>query len=155
MKDKILIVDDDNLIRQLLSLVLMSAGYSVVEAVNGKDALDKLGETDGAINAIITDLRMPQMDGIELTRELRMNPAYECVPVIVLTSDFLGYKKREGEQAGVNGWISKPFIPQQLVHAIKRFKSDRHPGKLMCDRTSMNSAVISSCVAATAKGGEI
>ena len=134
VKDKILIVDDDTLIRQLLSLVLRSAGYSVVEAVNGKDALDKLGERDGAIDMIITDLRMPQMDGLELTRELRTNSAYESVPVIILTSDFLGYKKREGEEAGVDCWISKPFIPQQLIHTIRKFESSRYPGALICDQ---------------------
>ncbi|MEJ2696542.1 MAG: response regulator [Candidatus Sulfobium sp.] len=134
MKNKILIVDDDRLIRQLLSLILRSAGYSVVEAVNGEDALDKLKEI--AIDLVITDLRMPGIDGIELTRELRMNPEYEYVPVIMLTSDFMGYKRREGEQAGVNGWISKPFIPQQLVRTIREFQSDREPGELACNQAS-------------------
>jgi two-component system, chemotaxis family, chemotaxis protein CheY len=132
MKNKILIVDDDALIRQLLSLILRSAGYSVVEAVNGKDALDKLNEA--AIDLVITDLRMPQMDGIELTREIRMNPDYEYVPVVMLTSDFQGYKRQEGEQAGVNSWISKPFIPQKLIHTLRKFDSDRQSSELVCNQ---------------------
>ena len=132
MKKKILIVDDDALIRQLLSLILKSAGYSVVEAVNGKDALDKLNEA--TIDLIITDLRMPQMDGIELTRKIRTNPDYEHVPVVMLTSDFQGYKRQEGEQAGVNSWISKPFIPQKLIHTLREFDSYRQSSDLVCNQ---------------------
>lgn len=134
VKSRILIVDDDALIRQLLALILRSAGYSILEAENGKDALDKLRET--AIDLVITDLRMPQMDGIELTRELRTYPSYEHVPVIMLTSDFQGYKRHEGEQAGVNGWIAKPFIPQRLIHTIRKFESVRLPGALLCNQAS-------------------
>ncbi|MEJ2685300.1 MAG: response regulator [Candidatus Sulfobium sp.] len=132
MKNKILIVDDDTLIRQLLSLILRSAGYSVVEAVNGKDALDKVREA--SVNLVITDLRMPQMDGIELARELRTDPEHQYVPIIMLTSDFQEYKKREGEQVGVNSWISKPFIPQRLIHTIREFESDRQPADLVCNQ---------------------
>lgn len=129
MRNKILVVDDDVLIRQLLSLVLRSAGYAVIEAVNGKDALGRLNEAE--VSAIITDLRMPGMDGIELTKELRKKPAYEYVPIIMLTSDFQGYKKHEGEQAGVSVWISKPFIPQKLIHTIRSFEPE---GQLSCSQ---------------------
>lgn len=129
---KVLIVDDDFLIRQLLSLILRSAGYSVLEAENGKDALEKL--SSDSIDTVITDLRMPQMDGIELTRAIRMNPAYEDVPVIMLTSDFRGYKEIEGDQAGVTDWISKPFIPQQLIQTISKFQSQRQAGELVCNQ---------------------
>jgi len=129
---KVLIVDDDFLIRQLLSLILRSAGYSVLEAENGRDALEKL--SSDSIDTVITDLRMPQMDGIELTRAIRMNPAYEDVPVIMLTSDFRGYKEIEGDQAGVTDWISKPFIPQQLIQTISKFQSQRQAGELVCNQ---------------------
>jgi two-component system, chemotaxis family, chemotaxis protein CheY len=132
MKKNILIVDDDALIRQLVSLILRSAGYSVVEAVNGKDALDKLNEA--AIDLVITDLRMPQMDGIELTREIRTKPDYRYVPVVMLTSDFHEYKRREGEQAGVSSWISKPFIPQQLIHTLRKFECYRQSPGLVCNQ---------------------
>lgn len=131
-KIKILIVDDDTLIRQLLSLILRSSGYSVVEAENGKDALEKVREA--SVNMVITDLRMPQMDGIELSRELRADPGHRDVPIIMLTSDFQGYKEREGEQAGVSSWISKPFIPQRLIHTIREFELDRQPANLVCNQ---------------------
>lgn len=134
MKIRVLIVDDDVLIRQLLSLILRSAGYSVIEAVNGKDAMDKIAEA--SIDLVVTDLRMPEMDGIEFTRKLRMNSAYGYLPVIMLTSDFQGYKRLEGEQAGVNGWISKPFIPQQLIGTIRKLEPVRHAGKLVCNQAS-------------------
>lgn len=132
VKDRVLIVDDDSLIRELISLILRSAGYSVLTAENGEDALDKLKGT--SVDTIVTDLRMPRMDGIEFTRELRMNPAYEDVPVIMLTSDFRGYKERAGEQAGVTDWISKPFIPQHLIQSIKKFQSERQTGELACSQ---------------------
>lgn len=130
--NRVLIVDDDFLIRQLLSLILRSAGYSVLEAENGKDALDKL--SSHPVDAVITDLRMPQMDGIELTKAIRTNPAYEDIPVIMLTSDFRGYKEREGGQAGVTDWISKPFIPQQLIQTIRKFQAERQAGVLVCNQ---------------------
>lgn len=123
MKRRILIVDDDALIRQLLALILTSAGYSVTEAVDGRDAMNKLGGK--AVNLVITDLRMPKMDGIELTRELRGNPSYENLPVVMLTSDFQDYKRREAEEAGVDRWISKPFIPNRLIHTLRTLESDR------------------------------
>lgn len=132
MKIRVMIVDDDILIRQLLSLILRSAGYSVVEATDGKDAMDKLSEA--AIDLVVTDLRMPGMDGMEFTRRIRMNSAYGDLPVIMLTSDFQGYKRLEGEQAGVNGWISKPFIPQQLLQTIKKFQSESQHGELACNQ---------------------
>jgi two-component system chemotaxis response regulator CheY len=68
---------------------------------------------------VITDLRMPQMDGIEFIRELRKKPAYRSLPVVVLTSEFQEYKKREAEQAGISGWVAKPFIPRQLMPAVE------------------------------------
>jgi two-component system chemotaxis response regulator CheY len=121
MTRRILIVDDDALIRQLLVLILTSAGYSVTEAINGRDALDKLGER--AVNLVITDLRMPQMDGIELTRELRRNPSYEKLPIVMLTSDFQDYKRREAEEAGVDRWITKPFIRNRLIRTVRTLES--------------------------------
>jgi two-component system, chemotaxis family, chemotaxis protein CheY len=115
----VLIVDDDELIRKLITLILETAGYTVVEAVNGKDALNKLNGMN--VEMIITDLRMPHMDGMEFIKHLRSKPAYRSVPIVAMTAEFLGYKKKEGEQAGVTDWILKPFLPQQLLHTVKRF----------------------------------
>jgi two-component system chemotaxis response regulator CheY len=117
IRKKVLLVEDNDHVRQLVSLILRARGYSVIEAVNGRDALKKL--TEGEVKMVITDLRMPQMDGIEFIRELRKKPAYRSLPVVVLTSEFQEYKKREAEQAGISGWIAKPFIPRQLMHAVE------------------------------------
>ena len=110
IRKKVLLVEDNDYVRQLVSLILRARGYSVVEAVNGRDALDKL--TEGDVKMVITDLGMPQMDGIEFIRELRKKPAYRALPVVVLTSEFQEYRKRKAEQAGISGWIAKPFIPR-------------------------------------------
>jgi two-component system chemotaxis response regulator CheY len=123
MKKNVLVVDDDSLIRQLVSLILRSAGYTAIEAVNGADALNKLGSA--RVEMVITDLRMPQMDGVEFIRQLRKRPEHESTPVVMMTSDFPDYKKKEGALAGVNEWISKPFIPQQLMHTVRKFASER------------------------------
>jgi len=117
IRKKVLLVEDDDYVRQLVSLILRARGYSVVEAVNGRDALDKL--TEGEVKMVITDLGMPQMDGIEFIRELRKKPAYRALPVVVLTSEFQEYRKREAEQAGISGWLAKPFIPRQLMYAVE------------------------------------
>lgn len=119
VKKNVLVVDDDSLIRQLVALMLRASGFTVIEAVNGQDALAKLD--DSPVGIVITDLRMPQMDGLEFTRELRRKPDYKDVPVVMLTSEFSDYKRTEGISVGVDEWISKPFIPQQLLHAVRRF----------------------------------
>ncbi|MBA4373950.1 MAG: hypothetical protein C0402_13960 [Thermodesulfovibrio sp.] len=115
----IMIVDDEETIRQLISLILRTEGHTVVEAVHGRDALDKVtGET---IDMVITDLRMPQMDGIMLTRELRSRPYTFSIPIVMLTTGFDGYKKNEADRAGVNERIKKPLIHQQLVETVRRY----------------------------------
>ncbi|MDA8083778.1 MAG: response regulator [Nitrospiraceae bacterium] len=121
MKKKILIVDDESAIRQLISLILRTEGYTVLEAVHGRDALDKID--GGVIDMVITDLRMPQMDGISFTRELRNRPEGMNIPVVMLTTGFDGYKKTEAENAGVNDRITKPLLHQQLVDTVRRYSS--------------------------------
>ena len=115
----VLVVDDEANIRQLAALILESAGYKVFEALDGNEALHTLNRYD--IRIVITDLRMPHMNGIELTRNLRRKPAYRQLPVVMMTSGFNGYKKREGEEAGVTDWISKAYMHQQLLPLVKRF----------------------------------
>lgn len=115
----IMIVDDEETIRQLIALILKAEGHTVVEAVHGRDALDKL--TGEPIDMVITDLRMPQMDGIMLTRELRSRPYSFSIPVVMLTTGFDGYKKNEADRAGVNGRVKKPLIHQQLLETVRRY----------------------------------
>jgi len=123
MVRNVLVVDDERLIRQIISIILKSAGYKVIEAVSGDDALSKM--TDRDFGLVITDLRLPGMDGIEFIKQLRSESAYASVPVIMLTSEFSDFKKREAEIAGVSDWIVKPFIRQQLLQSVRKFMGKR------------------------------
>lgn len=117
MSKKIMTVDDSATIRQMLSFTLKDAGYEVIEAVDGQDACDKL--KDCPVSMVITDLNMPQKDGIELIREVRKDPANRFVPIIMLTTESQEKKKQEGKAAGASGWIVKPFSPEQLLAVVK------------------------------------
>jgi two-component system chemotaxis response regulator CheY len=99
-------------------LVLQSAGYQVIEAVDGNDALAKL--TGKEVDLVLTDINMPEMDGIEFTRQLRSIPAYKFIPVIMLTTESQPEKKQQGKAAGATGWIVKPFNQDQLLAVIKK-----------------------------------
>ena len=114
----IMTVDDSASVRQMVSFTLQQAGYEVITAVDGKDALSK---TNGAaINMVITDLNMPNLDGINLIRQLRAQAKYKFIPIIMLTTESQGDKKLEGKAAGATGWIVKPFKPEQLVAVVKK-----------------------------------
>ncbi len=118
MSKLIMTVDDSASIRQMVSFTLKGAGYEVLEAVDGQDALTKV---DGSgINMMITDLNMPNMDGIELIRNVRANAAFKFIPIIMLTTESQAEKKQEGKSAGATGWIVKPFKPEQLLAVIKK-----------------------------------
>ncbi|MBI5681584.1 MAG: response regulator [Deltaproteobacteria bacterium] len=120
MATTILIVDDSISMRQMVNFVLTASGYSVVQAVHGKDALDKLN--NGAkIDMVITDLNMPEMDGIEFIKQFRRHPSYKFTPVVMLTTESKDSKKQDGKQAGASGWIVKPFTPEQLLDVVKKF----------------------------------
>ncbi|MBI5632649.1 MAG: response regulator [Nitrospirae bacterium] len=120
MAGNILIVDDSASMRQLVSFALKDGGYDVTTAVHGKDALDKMNNgTKFAM--VITDLNMPEMDGIELIRQLRQRSGYKFTPVIMLTTESQDQKKQEGKAAGATGWIVKPFTPDQLLGVVKKF----------------------------------
>ncbi|OQX22926.1 MAG: two-component system response regulator [Desulfobacteraceae bacterium IS3] len=112
-------VDDSASVRQMVSFTLRGAGYEVVEAVDGKDALSKLNN-GVRVRLIFADLNMPNMDGIELIRAVRAKPAYKFVPIIMLTTESQASKKQEGKSAGATGWIVKPFKPQQLLAVVKK-----------------------------------
>jgi two-component system chemotaxis response regulator CheY len=114
---KIMAVDDSPSIRQMLSFTLKQAGYEVVEAVDGKDALTKFAGEN--IHMLITDLNMPNMDGITLIREIRKNSANRFMPIIMLTTESQETKRQEGKAAGASAWIVKPFKPEQLLGVVR------------------------------------
>jgi two-component system chemotaxis response regulator CheY len=119
MAHTLLIVDDSASMRQMVSFTLKDAGYDVISANNGKDALTKLNGPK--ISMVITDLNMPEMDGIELIRQLRGLPGFKFTPILMLTTESQDAKKMAGKQAGASGWIVKPFKPEQLLDTIKKF----------------------------------
>lgn len=114
----ILAVDDSASMRQMVSFTLKGAGYDVIEAVDGQDALNKAKTTSA--NLVLTDVNMPVMDGISLIRELRKLPAYKFTPILMLTTEAAPEKKQEGKTAGATGWIVKPFNPEQLLSTISK-----------------------------------
>ncbi len=105
MAKTILTVDDSASVRQMVKFTLSDAGYTVIEAVDGKDALSKLA---GPVNLVITDLNMPNLDGIGLIRSVRANPAWKGIPILMLTTESHESRKQEGKAAGATGWIVKP-----------------------------------------------
>jgi two-component system chemotaxis response regulator CheY len=114
----ILVVDDSASVRQVVGLTLRGAGYDVVEGVDGRDALTKL---DGRkIHLIVSDVNMPNMDGITFVREVRKLPAYKFTPIMMLTTESDEAKKREGQAAGARAWVVKPFQPPQMLAAVSK-----------------------------------
>jgi two-component system chemotaxis response regulator CheY len=117
MPQVILTVDDSASIRQVIMFTLSDAGYTVIQAVDGLDALTKLTTP---LDLVITDLNMPNLDGIGLIRKLRANPACKGVPILMLTTESQAARKLEGKEAGATGWIVKPFAPDKLLATVKR-----------------------------------
>jgi two-component system chemotaxis response regulator CheY len=114
----ILAVDDSASMRQMVSFTLKGAGYDVVEANDGVQALGVAKSKQ--VNLVVTDVNMPNMDGISLIRELRSLPNYKFTPILMLTTESDPAKKAEGKSAGATGWLVKPFNPDQLVATIKK-----------------------------------
>jgi two-component system, chemotaxis family, chemotaxis protein CheY len=114
----ILAVDDSASMRQMVSFTLKGAGYNVIEAVDGRDALEKAKA--GGADVILTDVNMPNMDGIELVRQLRQLPKYKFTPMLLLTTESSAEKKAQGKAAGATGWLVKPFNPEQLLATIAK-----------------------------------
>ena len=117
MAKVILTADDSSSIRQMVRFTLSDGGYTVIEAVDGADALQKLTPT---VNLLLTDLNMPNLDGIGLIRSVRANPAFKGLPIIMLTTESQDARKQEARAAGATGWIVKPFTPQQMLAVVKR-----------------------------------
>lgn len=114
---KLLIVDDSTMLRDMLNYALTEGGYTdVVEAIDGVDGLKKAKENN--FDLIISDVNMPNMDGLTLIKELRKLPLYEKKPILVLTTERSDEMKARGKEAGATGWIVKPFVPDQLLKAV-------------------------------------
>jgi two-component system chemotaxis response regulator CheY len=118
MAKTIMIIDDSSSLRQVVAIALTGAGYEVVEACDGQDALSKL---DGRkFHLMICDVNMPNLDGIGFLKAVREVQAYKFTPVIMLTTEAGEDKKREGQQAGARAWVVKPFKPEQLLTAVAK-----------------------------------
>jgi two-component system chemotaxis response regulator CheY len=118
MSKRIMIVDDSETMRMMVAFTLIEGGYEVVEAYDGRRALEKL--KDGPIDMMITDVNMPNLDGIELVRKVRENEESRFIPVILLTTESKESKKQEGKAAGATGWIVKPFRSEQLLGVVRK-----------------------------------
>ncbi|QTA88061.1 Two component system response regulator [Desulfonema magnum] len=118
MSKTVMIVDDAISIRGLVKITLENAGYQVTEASDGKDALTKISAQK--IHLIIADLYMPNMNGMELIKTLKMNPRYKFIPIVVLTKENDPNMKQKGRTAGVNAWIVKPFKPKTILSVVQK-----------------------------------
>lgn len=114
----ILIVDDSSSLRQVVAIALKGAGYDVIEAGDGKQALSKLDGTK--INLVVSDVNMPVMDGLTFVTEMKKLPKYKFTPVIMLTTESGGDMKERGKAAGVKAWVVKPFKPDQMLAAVSK-----------------------------------
>lgn len=118
MSKTVLVVDDSSAMRALLGVALRSAGYGVLEARDGRDALGKLA--DGPVDLVVSDCIMPVMDGISLVREIKQRADLQGLPIIMLTTESQGSQIQEGRALGVQAWIVKPFRPEKFIDAVHR-----------------------------------
>ena len=118
MAKSIMVVDDSASLRQAVGIALRGAGYEVIEACDGKDALAKL--TGQKVNLIISDVNMPNMDGFTFVKAVKAMASYKFTPIIMLTTENQDAKKREGQAAGAKAWVVKPFQPVQLLAAVEK-----------------------------------
>jgi two-component system, chemotaxis family, chemotaxis protein CheY len=119
MPKKILVVDDSAAIRQSISFILKQEGYDTVEATDGQEALNMLGSIE-ALDLIITDVNMPNLDGIGFIKKAREIAKFKFTPILVLTTESQGSKMNEGKEAGATGWIVKPFNSDKLLGIVKK-----------------------------------
>jgi two-component system chemotaxis response regulator CheY len=119
MAKTILIVDDSSSLRQVVKIALVRAGYDVLEAGDGKEALARLDAT-AKVHLVVSDVNMPNMDGISFVRQLKQHPRHKFAPVIMLTTEGQEAKKEQGRAAGARAWIVKPFNPPQLLDAVSK-----------------------------------
>jgi len=118
MAKTIMVVDDSASLRQVVGIALRGAGYEVLEGCDGRDALNKL--TGQKVHLIISDVNMPNMDGISFVKAVKAMPAYRFTPVIMLTTESAEAKKAEGQAAGAKAWVVKPFRPEVMLNAVQK-----------------------------------
>lgn len=118
MAKTIMVVDDSASLRQVVGIALKGAGYDVLEACDGKDALSKINGQK--IHLIISDVNMPNMDGISFVQEVKKMPNYRFTPIIMLTTESQEAKKQQGQAAGAKAWVVKPFQPAQMLAAVSK-----------------------------------
>ena len=118
MAKNVLVVDDSSSVRQVVGIALKSAGYEVIEARDGQDALSKL--TGQKVHLIISDVNMPNMDGITFVKEVKKLASYKFTPIIMLTTESQESKKAESQAAGAKAWVVKPFQPAQMLAAVSK-----------------------------------
>jgi len=118
-KVRVLLVDDSAAMREMVAFTLKGAGYEVLQATDGVEALAFVNGNP-VVNLVITDINMPNMDGLTLIRELRGLPAYKFIPILTLTTEDSADKKQQGKAAGATGWIVKPFDPDILLQTVRR-----------------------------------
>ncbi|MDH4234177.1 MAG: response regulator [Gallionella sp.] len=120
MAKTILAIDDSTSIRQMVAFTLKSAGYTVIEAADGKEGLAKASANAGALNLVLTDQNMPVMDGLTLIKTLRGLPQFTTIPILMLTTESSDDMKMQGKAAGATGWLVKPFDPHKLLEVVKK-----------------------------------
>src|SRR5208283_67947 len=118
MAKTIMVIDDSMSIRQVVGITLKKAGYEIIEASDGKDAVDKL--TGQKVHLMICDVNMPNMDGIAFLKTVKTLPNYKFTSIIMLTTESQEAKKLEGKAAGAKAWMVKPFKPEQLLEAVSK-----------------------------------
>jgi two-component system chemotaxis response regulator CheY len=118
MAKTILVVDDSASLRQVVGIALRGAGYDVIEASDGADALAKL--TGQKVHLMISDVNMPNMDGITFVKNVKQNPAYRFTPIVMLTTESQEARKAEGQAAGAKAWVVKPFRPEQMLAVVQK-----------------------------------
>jgi two-component system, chemotaxis family, chemotaxis protein CheY len=118
MSKRILTVDDSRTMREMVAMTLRGAGFHVIQADDGVNALKVLA--DNEVDIIITDLNMPNMDGLQLVRALRAKPEFKGTPILFLTTRNTDSDKQQGRAAGATGWITKPFDPQRLLQVVNK-----------------------------------
>ena len=118
MAKTIMVVADSASLRQVVGIALRGAGYDVIEGCDGRDALTKL--TGQKVHLIISDVNMPNMDGISFLKAVKQMPAYRFTPVIMLTTESAEAKKAEGQAAGAKAWVVKPFRPEVMLGAVQK-----------------------------------
>ena len=118
MSKTILTIDDSASIRQMVAMTLKAAGYQVIEAENGLDGYGKA--TANPVSAVVVDLNMPVMNGLDFLKKYRQHPSGKGVPVVLLTTESDDELKREARAAGATGWMMKPFNPEQLLNVVKK-----------------------------------